>query len=191
MTAQFSQQDRIAPGRPRPRAPRFVRMRAAGAGFIGILITSGVLMATAPAAAASEASTTCSPPKLVSSATAGSRQSRVAVLRVNVRGLSCAKAVSVAREVASDLAAGRAITLPGTTGLDLVSTTSCASCAPRTEVSIDYPGGAVTLSIRGASGVASAQIPTTPGFPFPITPTIPLPANPFSPSPPASRPTFV
>jgi len=192
MTALNRKHDRRSSGCPPEQPARIGPARLIAVGLIGTLAACVVLIGAPSGASAPQTSMTCSPPKGVAGSAAGAKQSPVAVLSVKVRGLSCAKGVSVAREVAGDLATGKAISVTGSTGLDLSSTSTCASCAARTEVSIVYPHGAITLSIRGATMTSSAGIPSTiPGFPFPFGPTMPFPASPFSPSPPSGGVTTV
>jgi len=81
------------------------------------------------------------------------------IVRLAVSGLSCAKARSIARSVASDLHRNGDIDVPGVAGLSM-STETCTGCATTTEISLSYPsGGKVTISLRSARGKAAPSSP--------------------------------
>ena len=115
------------------------------------------------------------------------------VVGLSARGVSCAKAAGVARQVARSLATGNSLNLAGAAGVAIATMTPCAKCATQTHVSIGYPAGTIKMTLKGAAklaGRAAAVIPfpnipfpKIPGFPsFPRLPNIPGRVSPSSPN---------
>jgi hypothetical protein len=63
------------------------------------------------------------------------------VVGLEASGLTCTAARTVAREVAADLAAQRALSFANASGFS-ISEESCSGCAARTQVAITYARGA-------------------------------------------------
>jgi hypothetical protein len=92
----------------------------------------------------------------------GSKQ-RYTVVGLHAQGVGCATARGVAARVAEDLLRGRGISISGAVGFAMTQQ-SCTGCgAGTTSVSISYPRGKITLSLRG-SGSSTLPAPT-PGLP--------------------------
>jgi hypothetical protein len=89
------------------------------------------------------------------------------LVRVQAVGLSCARARSLARTVASQLHRDGTIEIPGVAGFSM-STQTCTGCGSTTQVSLSYPSGAkVTLSLKDARP-ASAPTPGATPAPLPL-----------------------
>ena len=103
--------------------------------------------ALGPAAVGASASTSCSTTGL---AVPASGHTGYRVVELRAQGVRCTKARSVARQVAEDLSHNRSVSLAGISGIG-ISSMSCAGCTPSTQVSISYPDGQVTVSLRGSA----------------------------------------
>ena len=151
----------------------YVRVGALAALASSVLLASGSLAAAAPRAA-----TTCSTDGL---AFTSGKSASYKVIQLGADGLSCSKARSIAQVVALDLLHGKPIALNGVSSLGM-STASCGGCGPaKTQVSLIYPNGKITVSLRGTA-VAQPSTPA-PVDPFQIpdpfqVPTTPTPAPP-------------
>lgn len=118
------------------------------------------------------------------------------VVGLSAQAVSCTKAVTVAREVARDLATGGSISVSGAAGIAIASTTPCAGCATETHVALTYPTGTINVTLKGATKLSAAgsttlpfpavPVPRIPGLQFPSfpslpnIPTFPAPVNPNS-----------
>jgi hypothetical protein len=78
----------------------------------------------------------------------------VHVVALHVQGMSCTSARTVAGKVATDLAHGRSVSVPGSVGFGM-SQQSCTGCKTTTSVTITYPHGSLAISLRGGSGANS------------------------------------
>lgn len=122
-----------------------------------------------PALASAHASTaTCSTKSL---STSGAK-----VVKVQASGLSCTKAIVVARKVASQVAKSGSVSVPGVAEF-AISTEMCTGCGgTTTQVVLSYPSGAkLTISIRGGK-VRQIENPTPIPSPLP-TPSLPSPGS--------------
>jgi len=127
------------------------------AGIPALVAVSGALATGAGVASASRlASTSCSTSGL---AVPASGHSGYRVVKLRVQGIRCTKARSVALQVAEDLFHNRSVALSGISGIG-ISSMSCTGCTPSTQVSISYPDGQMTVSLRGGAG-------SSPGGPTP------------------------
>ena len=87
------------------------------------------------------------------------------IVRIRAEGVECDIARSAAARVARELAHGSAIAVPGSNGLALASV-SCTGCPFRTKVSLGYPSGSVTVTLKGrAPHVTMPKMPTLPTSP--------------------------
>jgi len=133
-------------------------------------------VAAAIALGLSLGSASASTARTVSCSTHGlQRAHALAIVRIRAEGVACGVARGAASRVAAQLARGSSISVPGTNGLTL-SSMSCTGCPNRTSVSLAYPSGSVTVTLKGTAG--RAHVPA-----FPSLRTIPFPA-PVAPSPP-------
>ena len=111
-----------------------------------IFLWAGILAATAVAAGpafGASSSAACN--------THGLAVSGFRVVGLHAQGLPCTKARTVAGLVTRDLAHGRPVSVSGADGFAM-NQQSCTGCKTTTSVSISYPSGKVTVSIRGGSG---------------------------------------
>jgi hypothetical protein len=123
--------------------------------------TAGLALALAAAAPAAPAGAACS--------TRGLAFSSVRVVGLTAEGVGCTRARGVASQIAQDLLHGRGITVSGAQSLG-ISEESCTGCGTTTSVAITYPGGQVTVALRGG-GAAGAPVPSVPALPtFPPVP---------------------
>ena len=95
------------------------------------------------------------------------------MVEVQASGLSCAKALGIARQVAAQVAKSGSVDIPDVSGMAL-STTSCTGCGgTKTQVILTFPSGArLTISIRGGKlggfgGNLTPQPLPTPNAPSP------------------------
>ncbi len=117
-----------------------------------IVVWTGILAASclvAGAAFGATSSAACS--------THGLAISGFRVVGLQAQGIACTKARSVAGLVTRDLAHGRPVSVLGADGFAM-NQESCTGCKTTTSVSISYPSGKVTLSIRGGSGAAAGSL---------------------------------
>jgi hypothetical protein len=90
------------------------------------------------------------------------------LVRVQAVGLSCTRARSVARTVASQLHRRGAVDIPGVAGFAM-STETCTGCGSTTQVSVSYPSGAkVTVSLKGLAGTLPSPTPVPAPTPLPL-----------------------
>jgi hypothetical protein len=104
------------------------------------------------------------------------RSTGTKVVKVDASGVSCAKAIAVARKVASQVAKNGSVDIPDVTGFEL-ATETCTGCGgTTTQVILSYRSGAkLTISIRGDK-VGQIQNPTPIPQPLP-TPSLPTPGT--------------
>jgi hypothetical protein len=119
-----------------------------------LIATASILAALAlPAAgSASKGAASCS--------TRGLAVSSVRVVGLSVRGLSCSSARGVAVKIVRELGHGQPVSVSGDEGFSM-SQSTCTGCKTTTSVSIQYPRGTLTISIRGGKG-SSTTMPTLP-----------------------------
>ncbi len=110
------------------------------------------------------AGTALGSPRTGGCSTHGLSFSGVRVVSLQVQGLSCSAARSVAGKVAHDVLHGRPISVASAAGLS-VSEESCTGCRTTTDVAIAYRRGKVTLALRGGAGMP-ASAPSIPGPAF-------------------------
>jgi hypothetical protein len=130
-----------------------------------VIAAIGATCACAPALAKTTTAVKCS--------TKGLTSGKAKITEVQTDGMSCTKAVAVARKVAADVVNNRAVSVPGVSGFAM-STDSCIGCGgTTTKVGLTYASGAkLTISIRGGgSGITINPGPTLP------TPSIPSPGS--------------
>jgi hypothetical protein len=84
--------------------------------------------------------------------------SSVRVVGLSARGLSCSAARGVAVKIVRELGRGQPISVTGDEGFSM-SQSTCTGCKTTTSVSIQYPRGTLTISIRGGSGSNSTTVP--------------------------------
>jgi hypothetical protein len=75
----------------------------------------------------------------------------VRVVGLRVEGMSCTSARKIASKIASDLAHHRSISFPGSVSFGMAQQ-SCTGCRTTTSISVAYPHGKVTVSLRGGGG---------------------------------------
>jgi hypothetical protein len=92
--------------------------------------------------------------------TKGLSVASVRVVQLRVQGVSCPSARRVAGRVAQELVHGRQISVSGSSSFS-ISQSTCTGCKAATSVSIGYPSGTVTISLRGGS-TSSGAIPSIP-----------------------------
>jgi hypothetical protein len=103
-------------------------------------------------------------PPSSSCSTHGLAVSSVRVVRLQVQGVPCSRARTVAGTIAHDLAHGETVSVSGAQGLAM-SEESCTGCKTTTSVSISYPSGKVTVSLRGGSGSSAGSFGGGGGLP--------------------------
>ena len=109
-----------------------------------IVVAALAMAASASGAPASE--TACSTHGLTASA-------GVRVSRLVAEGLSCEKARSIAQQVAKQVAKGKSIDVPGTSGLSFSTKITCtAGCKTLTQVGLAFARGKVTVTLTGGKG---------------------------------------
>lgn len=131
-----------------------------------IAVASACLSLAAPAF--SSHSVKCSTRGL---ATAAHARSGVEILSLTASGVSCGKAVELARTITNELELGKPLSSAGSTEVGLSQTTPCGSCATDTHVSLTYANGAtIELALKGhlRSAVGGTEVP------FPQLPDIPV-----------------
>ena len=95
-------------------------------------------------------------PRSASCSTHGLAVSGVRVVGLQVQGVPCSKARTVAGTIAHDLAHGETVSVSGAQGFAM-NEESCTGCKTTTSVSISYPRGKMTVAIRGGSGRRAAR----------------------------------
>jgi hypothetical protein len=146
-------------------------------GALATLASIAFLASASPAVAGGRAASSCST-KGLSFATG--KKASYKVVQLGAEGLTCSKARTVAQQVALDLLHGKPLTLDGVSGLGM-STVSDGSGPAKTQISLTYPQGKITVSLSGSGG-SSASINPFPSSPFPSIPSnpFPTPTNPSS-----------
>ncbi|HEY4346044.1 MAG TPA: hypothetical protein VGM80_00515 [Gaiellaceae bacterium] len=95
------------------------------------------------------------------------KSAKVKVVSLRAEGLPCSTARTIATRVARDVLQGKGITVSGAVGFG-ISQESCTGCGgTTTSISISYPHGKITVSLRGggiAGGFGGGTTPT-PGIP--------------------------
>ncbi len=124
-----------------------------------ILLWAGVLSALCVFAAGASGAL-----RAASCSTHGLAVSGVRVVGLQVQGVPCSKARTVAGTIAHDLAHGRSVSVSGARGFAM-NEESCTGCKTTTSVSISYAHGKITIAIRGGSGAAGGASPVVPAFP--------------------------
>ncbi len=110
-------------------------------------LLAGALAASASTAAAGVRAVACSTRGLAVGARNGPGYH---VVGLRAAGISCASARSIARQAAEDLFSQRSLSFPDASDL-AISQESCGGCVPRTQISIAYPRGSVSVSIAGSA----------------------------------------
>jgi len=105
------------------------------------------------------------------------KSARYKVVELGAQGVTCSKARTVAQRVALDLLHGKPVSLDGVSGLGM-STVSDGAGPAKTQISLTYPTGKITVSLRGSGGSGSLSTPF-PSNPFPTNP-FPTPTTPSS-----------
>jgi hypothetical protein len=144
---------------------------------LAVLAIVGLSLAAGSSAVA--APTTCTTRGLLTSSSAR-RVTGLEVAALTTSGVSCSRAVELARPLATEIALGHPLSLSGSVGLAMSETTPCAGCATDTMLTLTLAdGGSVSLSLKGhldtSTSIPSIPVPQIPGFPgspFP-TPTTP------------------
>ena len=128
----------------------------------------GAALLCSPAVAAHASTASCSTKSLK---TGGAK-----VIEVRAAGLSCTKALGIARTVASQVAKTGNVDVQGVSSF-AVSSSTCTGCGgTKTQVVLSYPSGAkLTISIRGGKS-GSIQSPTPIPQPLPA-PALPSPGS--------------
>lgn len=139
-------------------------------GALATLASVGFLASVSPAVAGGKAAGSCSTKGL---AFTSGKKASYKVVQLGAEGLTCSKARTVAQQVALDLLHRRPVSLDGVSGLGM-STVSDGSGPAKTQISLTYPNGKITVSLRGADG-SSPSINPFPTDPFPTIPSNPLP----------------
>jgi hypothetical protein len=143
--------------------------RLIGAGIVAALVAFAAQGGTAAAAARASTPGACSTHGLTFSSHVRPA-SAYSVVALRAHGLPCATARTVASRVAQELLHGQGISVSGAVGFGMTEQSCTGGCgAPTTSVSISYPHGTITVSLRGA---ASGSGGTTPA------PTLPTPGEP-------------
>ena len=122
--------------------------------LIGATLTSGMKWCIAVAALAFAASASGAPVSETACSTHGLPASAgVRISRLVAEGLSCEKARSIAQQVAKQVAKGKSIAVPGTSGLSFSTQMTCnGSCKTETQVGLQFPRGKVTVTLQGGKG---------------------------------------
>ena len=173
-------------GTPPPKGP--INLARAGRLLAALICVLAAWIILTPASAA--AATTCP----VQGLTVHAGKVGVNVVGLSAQGISCTKAIGVARQVAHSLTVGNALNLAGAAGIAIATITPCNTCVPQTHVSLSYPAGTIKMTLTGATKLfagtgAAIPIPTIPfpkipgfqfpDFPrFPNIPNFPSPVNP-------------
>ena len=156
----------------RPSGPIPRRISGRQGGLLGVVLAFACL--TAPAARTAPTPGGACSTHGVSVTVGAANKPSMRVVQVSAHGVSCAKAEDDARRVVTDLAAGKAISLPGAQSLETVTTSFGARGLSRTKVSVIYPNGTVILALNGTPTLAFSGVqipfPKIPGFSFPTTP---------------------
>jgi hypothetical protein len=139
------------------------------------LASIGLLVGGSVALASGQAVSACSTKGLAFSA---GKTSSYKVVQLGAEGVTCSKARTVAQQVALDLLHGKPVSLDGVSGLGM-STISDGGGPAKTQISLTYPNGKITVSLSGTGGgnssnnlIPSNPFPTIPSNPFP-TPSTP------------------
>jgi hypothetical protein len=146
-------------------------------GALAALASIMVLAGGSLALASGRAVSSCSTKGLAFSA---GKTSSYKVVRLGAEGFACSKARTVAQQVALDLLHGKPVSLHGASGLGM-STVSTGSGPAKTQISLTYPNGKITVSLSG-TGSSGASGNLFPSNPFPTIPSNPFPTTPATPS---------
>ena len=148
-------------------------------GALATLASIGFLASGSLAIAGGGTASSCSTKGLAFST--GKRAS-YKVVQLAAEGVTCSKARTVAQQVGLDLLHGEPVSLDGVSGLGM-STISDGMGPAKTQISLTYPKGKITVSLSGSGGSGSSSnpfptdpFPTIPSNPFP-TPTTPSSGN--------------
>jgi hypothetical protein len=139
-------------------------------GALATLASVGFLASVSPAVAGGRVASSCSTKGL---AFATGKNASYKVVELGAEGLTCSKARAVAQQVALDLLHGKPVSLDGVSGLGM-SMVSNGSGPARTQISLTYPNGKITVSLSGSGG-SSSSINPFPSSPFPTIPSNPFP----------------
>lgn len=131
-------------------------------GALATLASVGFLATGAVAVAGGRTASSCSTKGLAF--TTGKKAS-YKVVQLGADGLTCSKAHTVAQQVALDLLHGKPLSLDGVSGLGM-STVSDGSGPAKTQISLTYPKGKITVSLSGSGGSSPSSVPL-PSNPFP------------------------
>ena len=114
------------------------------------MLAAAATVAT-PAGTAHAAARSCSTTGLVPAHGAGGHGH---IVGLRATGLTCARARGIARTIAADVIAGKAVSLSGVTSYS-ESQTQCTGCASTTRIVLAYPHGRLTISISGGGASES------------------------------------
>jgi hypothetical protein len=146
-------------------------------GALATLASIGFLASGSLAVAGGRTVSSCSTKGLTF---ASGKKASYKVVQLGAEGITCSKARTVAQQVALDLLHGKPVSLAGASGLGM-STVSEGAGPAKTQISLTYPNGKITVSLSGSGGSSS------PSLPFPSNPFPTIPSNPFpTPSTPSS-----
>jgi hypothetical protein len=145
-------------------------------GALAVLASIGFLASGSLAVAGGRTASSCSTKGLAFST---GKSASYKVIQLAADGMTCSKARTVAQKVALELLHGKPVSLDGISGLGM-STISDGSGPAKTQISLTYPNGKITVSLSGSGGGSSSSSPL-PSNPFPTIPNpFPTPTTPSS-----------
>jgi hypothetical protein len=143
-------------------------------GALAVLASIGFLATGSLAVAGGRAASSCSTKGLAFST---GKSANYKVIQLAADGVTCSKARTVAQTVALELLHGKPVSLDGISGLGM-STIATGNGPAKTQISLTYPNGKITVSLSGSGAGTSSSTPL-PSDPFPTIPNpFPTPSAP-------------
>jgi hypothetical protein len=137
-------------------------IRGVGLGFLGAAVAAGVLAASPVASGGGARAAACPTAGLRVS---GAHGSGYRVVSLTASGFSCSAARGIARDLAESLLKTGSVHVSD--GSLAMSSETCTGCVPRTQISITYPKGTISVALTGSSSSSRSLLPGS-------IPTVPL-----------------